>query len=248
MFRVFALAALCGCRVDASQAHGAFYAWDDRQVHCALDVDAEARRFLVHIEHAMDRAKQTGEVIELLVHAPGQSLGWKEFEDLLAAARDRDLRFYTYREMADPANAGPGVALQYDDWYADSWMASRDLLARYGAKVTIFVAHYEGLRGDIADMLRMLADDGNDIEPHTVRHLRGPLYVEKRGLDAYINEEVLPSIDVLRADGYPVDAFAYPFGERTSEMDRAIIERGHVKVVRSLARPADVGATSCPAD
>jgi hypothetical protein len=49
---------------------------------------------------------------------------------------------------------------------------------------------------------------------------------------AYLDEEVLPSIDVSRADGYEVVSFAYPFGRRTTEMDESILETGSVSVLR----------------
>ncbi len=50
---------------------------------------------------------------------------------------------------------------------------------------------------------------------------------------AWMTDEVQPSIDQLRADGYTVDAFAYPYGSRTDETDRAVLDQ--VKIVRSVS-------------
>ena len=75
--------------------------------------------------------------------------------------------------------------------------------------------------------------DGHELQAHGVNHLREPPYVEANGLQALLDNEVLPSIEAMRADGYPVEAFAYPFGARTSEIDDAVLE--HVSIVRSLS-------------
>ena len=37
----------------------------------------------------------------------------------------------------------------------------------------------------------------------------------------------------MRSDGFPVTSFAYPFGARTHEIDRAILE--HVAILRSIS-------------
>ena len=55
-----------------------------------------------------------------------------------------------------------------------------------------------------------------------MRHFRGPVYVEQRGLGTYMSDEIQPSIDHLRDDGFTISAFAYPYGSRTDETDRAI--------------------------
>lgn len=243
--RLIVLAALCACRADVANVDGAFYAWDDRPVHCAIEIDTASGNHLSSIEHGLDRARQRGEVLELLVHQPGTTLDWGGFEAVLAAAHDRGLPFLTYRDLVNPDAATAGVALQYDDWWVPTWMASRALLAKYGAKVTIFVAHYADLGPEQRAEIRMLADDGDAIEAHGVRHLRGPNYVQAHGLDAYLTDEILPSIDRLRADGYPVEAFAYPFGMRTDETDHAILDRGAVQAVRSLTR-SSLHGNACP--
>ena len=55
-----------------------------------------------------------------------------------------------------------------------------------------------------------------------MKHFRGPVYVEQRGLDSYMSDEIQPSIDHLRDDGFTISTFAYPYGSRTDETDRAI--------------------------
>jgi peptidoglycan/xylan/chitin deacetylase (PgdA/CDA1 family) len=97
-----------------------------------------------------------------------------------------------------------------------------------------------------ATRARGRAAAGHDVEAHSVLHERGPTYVERHGLAAYLDEEVLPSIELLRADGYEVLSYAYPFGVRTDETDRAILDTGSVQMVRSLAKPNQLRANPCP--
>src|SRR5439155_3191160 len=103
----------------------------------------------------------------------------------------------------------------------------------YGAHVTFFVSRYIALEDYQHGQLHDLAADGHDIAAHTVLHLNAPLYVEDHGVAAYLDDEALPSIDVLRSDGFDVTSFAYPFGARTGELDDALLE--HIPIVRSVA-------------
>src|SRR6187402_2364244 len=104
----------CACRTPIDELDGAYYAWDQRSVHCAVEIDDVAGYELDAIFAGLDRARDTGEVVELLVHIPGISITWERFEAVLAAVRDRGLPFLTARDLLrGPAMAG--VALMYDD-------------------------------------------------------------------------------------------------------------------------------------
>ena len=189
--------------------------------------------------------RQTGEVLELLVHRPGESITWEKFEALLAGVRERQLDFLTATDMARGTPRG-GIALMYDGEWLPAWLGSVDMLAQYDARVTIFVSRYARLQPEEHQQIRDLAAAGHDIEAHSVNHLRGPSFVEQHGMRAYLDEEVLPSIDVLRADGYDVVSFAYPFGTRTAEIDAALLETKSVPVLRALTRASQLRADPCP--
>ncbi|HLL21280.1 MAG TPA: polysaccharide deacetylase family protein, partial [Kofleriaceae bacterium] len=162
----------------------------------------------------------------------------------LAHARTRELAFYTYRELAGEI-PHPGIALSFDDHNVAGWTAFRPKLAEAGARVTFFVSGYAFLDEESRAQLRALAEDGHELGAHSVRHRRAPPYVENRGLSAYLTEEVLPSIAILRDDGYDVTSFAYPYGARTSELDEAILK--HVRTVRTVDFPYSASVQSpCP--
>jgi peptidoglycan/xylan/chitin deacetylase (PgdA/CDA1 family) len=241
----FALAILtAGCRAEVAELDGIYYDGDGRLVHCALNLDASAGVRFDEIDAALDRAAARGEVVELYAHRPGYTVSLDKLEHVLAGARDRDLPFVTYADFAAGGGAGAGIALSFDDAGVYAWIAARPLFQQYGARATFFVAHYDTFNPDDYDGVRQLAADGHEIAAHSMRHLRAPEYVEEHGLAAYLADEALPSIELLRADGYSVVSYAYPFGARTAELDRALA--AHVTVLRSVAFPVDGPIGPCP--
>lgn len=231
MFLGAALAA--GCQEDVGDIGGVFYDGDGRSVHCAVDLDDDAHNSLASIDSALDRAAARGEVAELYAHSPGGTVPIAVVEHVLVGARDRGLAFVTYSDFAAGVGTGPGIALSFDDTSVDAWYAMRPQFQAVGARITFFVSRYAALRPEQQAKLHELAADGHVIEAHSVLHLRAPEYVEDHGLAAYIDEEVVPSIERMRSDGFPVTSFAYPFGARTHEIDRAILE--HVAILRSIS-------------
>lgn len=244
VFAVCAFGALCACRNDLSDVDTIFYAGGHRDVHCGLDIDARAQISRADLDDGLDRARDRGEAIELYAHKPGDTVPLDLLEYTLAGAADRGLAFLTYRELATEAPTGPAIAFSFDDSSVDLWVEQRAMFAKYGARLTFFVSRYSLMDDAQHAGLAQLAADGHDIEAHTVNHLHGPEYVENNGLDAYMTDEVVPSIDVLRDAGFDPVAFAYPFGQRTSEMDRAILSR--VSVIRSIAFAWDPVSDPCP--
>ena len=246
--RTLPLLLLVACHYDVGQADSAFYNWDDRKVHCAIDIDTYARIDNASIDTGLDRARDRGEVLELYNHDPGVTVQEDVIEHVLAGAQSRGLAFVTYADMANGVRpAGGGLAYSFDDAYVKQWVALRPLFQQYGARITFFIAYWDQLSAVDRASLHDLAADGHDIEAHTAKHYRGPVYVEQRGLGAYMSDEVQPSIDHLRDDGFTISAFAYPYGARTDETDRAILER--VPILRSVAYTWDSPATDpCPND
>lgn len=239
------LVLLAACQHDTADTSGAFYNWDGRDVHCAINLDTYARNDLDSVKTGLDRAVDRGEVIELYAHDPGRTVGWSQLEAVLDAIDDRGLPYYTYGDFARGVPPGPGVALSFDDAYIDHWLAGADLYDRYGARLTFFVAYFHNLSAERRAALHELARRGHAIEAHSVRHLRAPLYVEQHGLAAYLADEVVPSIEALNAEGFDVTTFAYPYGARTREIDNAVLE--HVPLVRSVSFTwTGIAADPCP--
>lgn len=195
----------------------------DDGVLCAANADDDAYK-LGSILAGLDRARDQGRVIQLFAHDPGGTISLGKLEAILDGARVRGLRFVTYRELAAGDDAGPGVALAFDDWFIDDWSAHADLLKKYGARATFFVADYVYFSPDGKAQLHALANAGHDVEYHSTNHADAPAYVEQYGLRAYLTDEIAPGLNAMRADGYDPIAFAYPAGKRTFELDNALLQ------------------------
>lgn len=242
--RAALLIGLAACHHDLAETDAAFYNWDARRMHCAIDIDTSTLNELPSIETALDRAAARGEVIELFAHRPGSTISMAELDAVLSAIDARGLAYFTYADFAHGTGSGAGVALALDDANVTEWLACREMFATHGARVTFFVSTYPNMSAEQRAGIRTLADDGHAIEPHSVNHRRAPEMVEQVGLAAYLRDEVDPSIDALRADGYDVTTYAQPFGSRTHEIDVALFKR--VQLVRSVAFAWSGVTDPCP--
>jgi len=243
---VFAAALLAACHQDVAEIDGVFYNGDGRLVHCGVDLDSSAHTDEASIDTGLDRARDRHEIVELYAHnpGPGGTVPPAKIEHVLAGAKARGLAFVTYADFANHTEKYPGIALSFDDSFVDAWARMQPMFAQYDARITFFVTRYYQMDADRRGELQQLAADGHDIEAHTVNHLRAPDYVETHGLNAYLHDEVDPSIQLMRDDGFEVHAFAYPFGARTTELDHAIAKR--VPVIRSVSFTYPEVASPCP--
>jgi peptidoglycan/xylan/chitin deacetylase (PgdA/CDA1 family) len=225
--------AWCGCHAD----DWVEYSWDDRKVLCSrtfddLSKDVEAEIVDGQISDASDDAA----VALAHAHGPGTTVSLERIEHVLDEAMRNSLDFVTFRELV-PGSPRAAIAVAFDDSAVEAWSQMEPLLEMYGAHVTFFVARYEALSPENKALLRGLADAGHDIEAHTVNHLNALDYVSAHGVAAYVDDEVVPSIEALRADGYDVTSFAFPFGASNDAINAAVLE--HVQRVR-------VGVGHCP--
>ena len=209
-------------RWDGDRAPGAY-----RLDHLAPD-DADVRGLLD------DRQSDTAVAMVYGHLRPGKATA-ETVEAVLARAVDDGLPFLTFADLAAGGPARRGVCLSFDDDDFAGWTALRPVFARYGARVTFFVTRYQLASPDEKVELRTLADDGHDIEAHSLDHVNALDYVAAHGLPALLADQVLPSLAVLEADGYAPVAYAHPFGATDDAIDAAILE--HVALVRRITTP-----------
>ncbi|HUJ63266.1 MAG TPA: polysaccharide deacetylase family protein [Kofleriaceae bacterium] len=236
-----------GCQQQLADVDGAFWSTNDpRRLHCAVNLDSEAQVDDASLDSGLDRALRRGEVVELYAHHPGATVPVDKVAYVLAGAQARGLSFFTYSDFANHAvpPGTPGIALSFDDTSVQAWVDQLPLFQQYGARITFFISHYNTLPDTARNELHTLADAGHDIEPHSVTHQRGPEYVEQHGMAAYLADEIQPSIDALSGEGFTLTSYAYPFGSRTDETDRALLER--VSVLRSVAFTYEGDGSPCP--
>lgn len=200
------------------------YSWDDRRILCSDAIDdykGDAPWALVDDE--LGYAHTDSRVALFHAHVPGVTISIDGIERILSHADREHLDYITYREMVAGAPARGGLALAFDDNSVEEWLGIRDLLNSHHAHVTFFVCRYSMLTDAERAGIDQLAADGHDIQPHTVTHPHALDYLKDHTVQEYVDNEALPSMDVLRAAGYPPTAFAYPFGEHNDALDQALI-------------------------
>jgi peptidoglycan/xylan/chitin deacetylase (PgdA/CDA1 family) len=200
------------------------YSWNDRRVLCSQPVDDmtqdpewDAAR------DQLDIARDNRSVALLHAHVPNETVTVAGLERLFSDVAERGIAYVTYPELV-PGEKRSGVALGFDDQNVESWYGIRELMQSHGARVTFFVSRFAGLTAEQRRLLAELASDGHAIEAHGVHHLNAETLIPMIGIDAYIAEEVLPSITILQDAGYQPTAFAYPFGRNTEAADAAVLE------------------------
>ena len=215
-----------------------FFTYDDRQLLCGVPIDD----YLVPenwdslLEH-VDTAAREGWVLNVYAHAPGVSISVPTLERALSMFEGAGLPYLTYRDLDPEAQPQAGVVFAFDDNSVDSWMSVRSLLQRHGVRATLFISNFHELDAKQKAALHVLENDGHDIESHTVHHVEAAEYAALHGARAWLDDEVLPEIEMLRADGFAPESFAYPYGSRTPETDAVVSP--HVRWIRTTPGTCD---------
>jgi hypothetical protein len=225
---VMALAA-CG---DNRHPDIPYFTWDGERTVGAMELDHLPPDDPGMIER-IDAGRDQDWVVMFYTHNPGDVVSWATLDAFLARAHDDGLPFLTFADLAAGGPPRAGIQLSFDDNDPDHWYELRPLLAKYGAHVTFFVTRYFEFTAVQKDELHQLYADGNSIEAHGVNHAYAGEYIPMFGLDAYVQNEVVPSIDILTADGFTPVAYAHPGGSHTPELDAAILQ--HIQLLRGIS-------------
>lgn len=126
-----------------------------------------------------------------------------------------------------------GVVLTFDDAYVKEWFEADKVLNRYSWKATFCVCKINTLDTIEINKLHILENEGHEIAGHGFHHYNAVKFIEKYGIDNYMNQEIDPMLDVMQRDSFKVTSFAYPDGERTTKLDSALL--GKFNIIRGRA-------------
>lgn len=115
-----------------------------------------------------------------------------------------------------------GIIFTFDDQYVTDWVNFRDMFNLYDIKATFFISRPQLLDSTEIAGLKTLQNDGHEIGCHSANHLNALDFEDS--IDAYINSEVLPALNILEEHGFEITSFAFPFGKSTPEIDAAVSE------------------------
>jgi peptidoglycan/xylan/chitin deacetylase (PgdA/CDA1 family) len=130
----------------------------------------------------------------------------------------------------DP-DANGGVVITFDDRHVAEWVWADSVLSEYDWKATFCLSGLQALTSSQFGDLRGLKAAGHEIAGHSVSHRNAVDYVAANGMDAYLNDEILPMIDIMKQENLKPVTFAYPFGDRSDEIDDTLFT--YFKVLRS---------------
>ena len=130
-----------------------------------------------------------------------------------------------------------GVAFTFDDNHVDDWFSLRDFFLEYQVKATFFVSNFDKLEDREIVLLDTLQSDGHEIGCHGYRHMS-----VERDYDSdpsrtseYLQNEILPAVEVMNKNDFHPVSFAYPFGHRNPSYDLALLK--HFTHLRATVYP-----------
>jgi peptidoglycan/xylan/chitin deacetylase (PgdA/CDA1 family) len=130
-----------------------------------------------------------------------------------------------------PKQVVSGIVLTFDDAYIDEWYNANQRLKKYSWKATFCVSRINTLDTTEIHKLLELQQEGHEIAGHGLNHVDARKYVKQNGIKSYINNEIKPMKDLFHFYSFNLYSFAYPFGFRTAELDKALSH--HFKIIRA---------------
>jgi len=118
----------------------------------------------------------------------------------------------------------PGIAITFNGWAVDEWYSIMSLLSNYSAKVTFFVGNIDNLTSSEFGKLRTMKNAGHEVAISGLRYVNAVEFVRNNSLQAYIDEEIAPAIELMTENELPPKSFAYPFGSRNSTIDAELLK------------------------
>ena len=115
-----------------------------------------------------------------------------------------------------------GVVISFDDAYVDEWFDADKALRKYDWKATFCVCRIDSIGQPQLKKLHQLQNEGHEIAGHGYHHYNAVKFVKKNGIDEYIKQEIDPMIASMKRLKFNVTSFAYPYGERSSELDSVL--------------------------
>jgi peptidoglycan-N-acetylglucosamine deacetylase len=145
--------------------------------------------------------------------------------------------FFKLTPLSSSISTKGSVRFTFDDNYIDSWYEVRDSLLKYDIQATFFISGFQKLSNEKVIKLIELENLGFEIGFHSVNHIDATVFLEDHSTDEYFNQEIKPDLDSMRAAGFSINSFAYPFGKGTPLLDSLLLkEFKHIRYVAESQR------------
>lgn len=142
--------------------------------------------------------------------------------------------FNSCRKGMPEGKLGQGlIALTFDDASVENWHKHLPFLDSLGIKATFYVSSYHSFNTQKKRWLKEIEQHGHEIAYHTATHPDLAKKVAKNGMAQTEADEIKSDLELMRADGYTITNFAYPFGSHTAQLDNCLLRT--FKSVRALS-------------
>lgn len=121
--------------------------------------------------------------------------------------------------------------LTFDDKYVGLWHEYSKPLAKIGVNATFFISGILTLEFSEVDRLLEIQAMGHEIGCHSLYHLHPHKFLEVFTIQDYMQYEVIPALRQMKAYGFKVDSWAYPYNAYTPNLVKEI--SNYFKVQRS---------------
>lgn len=112
------------------------------------------------------------------------------------------------------------LCLTFDDRHFASWEKAIPLFQKYNAHATFFI--FGELDEQALSTMKKLQTAGHSIGLHGVNHLRAIDYRNQNGAMSYVQQEVMPQLEICRRNGIKIRAFAYPYSQNSDATDKEL--------------------------
>ena len=116
----------------------------------------------------------------------------------------------------------PHVHLCFDDHSVAAWYSARGVLMDKRVKAVFYVDSFDELDEDDIHQLRLLRADGHVIGCHSMTHVDAVEYSQKHGVEAYIENEVIPAMESMTEAGFAPTHFAFPYSSFDEPLHEAV--------------------------
>jgi len=133
-----------------------------------------------------------------------------------------------------PLKYQSGVALSFDDHYVNEWYDANEALREYNWRATFYISRFYRLTEEEISKLHRLKDEGHEIAAHGFHHIRATDYIAENGVQAYLDYEINPMVEIMHANNFFPTTFAYPYGNRNQAIDTLLLD--YFKILRGTTR------------
>lgn len=114
------------------------------------------------------------------------------------------------------------VCFTFDDYHGKNWLKADAIFKKYDAHATFFVVGK--ITPEKLDTMKKLQAAGHSVGLHGVGHRDATRFTVTRGEKWYLDNEILPQLEVCRKGGLNVRNFAYPNNRRNEKTDKLLYQ------------------------